>query len=407
VKNKNSPTAGSRRVLYLSGALRVSTRSDGPTPGPKSHIDGVVGAFRELGFDVQTLIAGDTRVARRFFQGTGTETAGSGSKGLVRDLIRLAWRYAFALRAFVVAPSEPFILYERYGLMQSGGLFLKQRAAVSILECNGIFFREAAEDRNNLTFRKLAKRLELRAYSKADLVVVVSSELKAQLLAYAPGLANKIVVVPNGVDTNKFSKRSIEKASSAKEPFTIGWVGTLVEWQGVYELIEAIDRVGPVEGIRSKVVIVGDGPDLPRCRELAHKLGVDSEFLGFVPPDEVPSVVADFDVAYAGHLPLATGAPMYHSPLKLYEYAAMGVPTIASDSTDARALLGNAGLEKLIFSSSDRSSLDAALIEARTIPANDPRRKSLSDFVAEKASWRSRISGVLSEVDTRKRASND
>ena len=48
-----------RRLGFLSGAQRVSTRSDAEIGGPRSHILGVMSGFRHLGWSVNPFIIGD------------------------------------------------------------------------------------------------------------------------------------------------------------------------------------------------------------------------------------------------------------------------------------------------------------------------------------------------------------
>src|SRR3954465_6482754 len=58
-----------RRLGYLSGAPRASPRPDPEAIGPRSHVVGVLAAFRELGWEVQPYIVGD-RVPLRVATGS-------------------------------------------------------------------------------------------------------------------------------------------------------------------------------------------------------------------------------------------------------------------------------------------------------------------------------------------------
>jgi hypothetical protein len=63
-----------RRLGYLSGAPRVSTRPEADLSGPRTHVLGVIRAFESLGWQVTTFIVGD-RVPAGWVVGRQTESA--------------------------------------------------------------------------------------------------------------------------------------------------------------------------------------------------------------------------------------------------------------------------------------------------------------------------------------------
>ncbi|MBK7051095.1 MAG: glycosyltransferase family 4 protein [Rhodoferax sp.] len=73
---------------------------------------------------------------------------------------------------------------------------------------------------------------------------------------------------------------------------------------------------------------------------MAKELKIDDivTFTGRVSGDSVPSYIEKFDLCFSGQLPSAIGG-MYHSPLKIYEYMAMGKPVLASNFADARSVI--------------------------------------------------------------------
>ncbi|WP_374230280.1 glycosyltransferase [Rhodococcus sp. ARC_M12] len=390
------PVAKLGKMYYLSGAPRVSTAELSTTPGPRSHILGITGSAAKMGIGVSSRIAGDTAIARKHLQGEGSDSVGSGWRGVVRDSIRVVWRWGFALWAYRCVPTTPFFVYERYGLMQSGAMLLRRRATCVIVECNGIFFKEADGDRSNLTFKRLARYWEIRSYVKSDLVIAVSEQLRGELISLHPRLERTAICVPNGVDTDHFSPRSLVRADS--ESWVIGWIGTILRWQGVFELIESVARVSRDSGLRICIKIIGDGPDRDRCVEVAERLLPGRvEFVGRVATENVPSLFDNVDFAYAGHLPL-TDAPMYHSPLKLFEYMSMGIPTVASDSRDARSTLSVLGLDSMIFDSSSPESLDKALLAGVSFGRDSKIRSRMRRAIVDHHSWTNRLELILAKA---------
>jgi len=85
-------------------------------------------------------------------------------------------------------------------------------------------------------------------------------------------------------------------------------------------------------------------------------------FFGQVPGNEVPAYIAGFDIGFSGQRRLSAGR-MYNSPLKLYEYMAMGKPVVASAFADAESLVAGKGTG-FLFTPDDQADLTLALSEA-------------------------------------------
>ena len=98
-------------------------------------------------------------------------------------------------------------IYQRYSLLNITGLLLAwwyQKKL--ILEYNGSEAWIASnwiEKKRWIKFEWLMKRVELVNILYADIIVVVSEVLKEELLAHGVD-GKKILVNPNGVDTNRF-----------------------------------------------------------------------------------------------------------------------------------------------------------------------------------------------------------
>jgi glycosyltransferase involved in cell wall biosynthesis len=148
--------------------------------------------------------------------------------------------------------------------------------------------------------------------------------------------------------------------------------------------------------------VVGDGPERPALERLAEARGVGSRvvFAGAVSQPEVPERVAGFDLCFAGHVDTSVGA-MYHSPLKLYEYAACGRPILSPANADSAALAG-AGATVVTFETSEVESLRSALVACRTDRAAlmAGALQAREQVVAAHA-WRERAGRLLGELEKR------
>ena len=280
-----------RCIGYLSGAPRVTTRQDGESGGARSHVLGVMGAYRHLGWDVRPYIYGDlidlnTRAGsaiKSVFQNShiGRAAADLGRIALGRKSADAAYRQ--------IGPSIQYA-YERYAIFQALGRPFKQRGIPWILETQGLFYYAARFERKSISFSKLAKRLELAAYHDADVIIAVTQVLKDLLVKEANVPEHKILVIPNGVDTNKF--QPMEQGAKRSSRPLLGFVGGLLRWQGIDLLLTAIAKARDL-GADYDALIVGDGEERANLERLASELGLADRvhFAGRVDGDRVPDYI--------------------------------------------------------------------------------------------------------------------
>jgi glycosyltransferase involved in cell wall biosynthesis len=161
-----------------------------------------------------------------------------------------------------------------------------------------------------------------RLVSQSDLLVVTAKTL---LERYEP-LARTAVHIPNGFDAGRFAIPSStpqpDELSKLRRPL-VGFVGTLFPFLD-FELLEHVAEVhhdktlvllGPVEASSEAAV--------ERLCRLANVVRIESK-----PQDEVPKYVNAFDVCIN---PFRKGRVADSvSPLKVYEYLALGRPVVSS-----------------------------------------------------------------------------
>ena len=328
---------GQLRIAYLSGSPRISTRDDAGVSGPRAHILGLIGALRRQGHVVEQFVLGDRVTARLSKEGVQGSATGGFPRQLAVDVVRLCMRNMVARRATAALAGSFDVAYERAALFQELGRRFQATGAVWIVESNAVISQEARLERNALALQRVASWLERRTYRRADLVVCVSDSLR-QLLMDELGLpADKLLVLPNAVDTSRFRADGAPAGDAVrKQGLVVGFVGFVIERQGLRELILAVAALRR-GGAAVRVEVVGDGPDLASLRELTRRERVEDgvTFRGQVPWSRIPDAISRFSVGYSGQRGVS-GMPMYHSPLKIYEYMAMGRPIIASDHADAR-----------------------------------------------------------------------
>ena len=289
--------------------------------GQYVHISELQAAFRRRGHDLYEVAPGG-----------GDEVAfGGESRGLslisklVPSAMReiLEWGYNavsyLALQRAVLAYA-PDVIYERYALGNVAGVLAARRFRLPLLlEVNA----PLAEERGRfggLTFPKAAQKLETFICRQSDRVLAVTEVLKAKLVeAGAP--ADRVVVIPNGIDPKQFNADQpvpeAKRRLGLEGKVVLGFTGFCRPWHGLDRVVRLMARRDDV--LRdADFLIVGDGPACPGLLDLAKELGIPDRVTvtGVVPRDRLPAHIAAFDIA------LQPDVTSYASPLKLFEYMA-------------------------------------------------------------------------------------
>jgi len=161
-----------------------------------------------------------------------------------------------------------------------------------------------------------------------DLKIAVSKDVAEVLKARDHVPDEKLVVIPNGVDPERFRVVKAERDSIRAEfGFTddtvlIGSVGRLVEPKAYHVLIEAMVHVSKLVP-PARLVLIGDGPlrgDLERC---ASDLGVSDGVLFAGARSDIPAVLAAIDI-------YAMSSNREGLPVSLLEAMAAGKPIVAT-----------------------------------------------------------------------------
>lgn len=385
-------------IAYLSGAPRVSTRSEAEDGGPRAHVLGIIAGFRQAGWAVEPFIVGDRVPEHWVTEGSYEKKQGGRLKRTAVDVVRLAMRVKnnFSVRRAV--RRRPDFVYERYACMQALGMPFQRQGVPWVLETNGLIFKELTQDTSTLQLARLARHLELDAYRRCDALVCVSEALKQLILAELDIPESKIIVLANGVDTEFFQPPAHNLETEADE-LNIGFVGSFVAWQALDVLLDVVAELRQI-GANLRVTLVGGGPEQANLQQQARRLGIDEHvvFAGRLPRDAVPAAIAGFDLGYCGHRPTRAGA-MYMSPLKLYEYMAMAKPVLAAHSADSKPLIAD-GETGFAFAAGDRKELKSAI----TCAMNKRRQltamgQQARQVIEREHSWRQRVQTLTQSLE--------
>jgi phosphatidyl-myo-inositol dimannoside synthase len=204
---------------------------------------------------------------------------------------------------------------------------------------------------------------ELRTMLAADAVVTLSETMKADIVARGVP-AERVFVVPNGVDPEVFSPRPPDPALRSQygvdDRYLMGYVSNLDHPREGHEtLIEATARL--VEAGRDVAcLIVGEGRRREGLEAVAAASGVGDRivFTGAVPHDQVPAMYALLDVFVVPRRD--ERAARLVTPLKPFEAMAMARPMVVAD-LPALTEVAPDGERSLAYPAEDAAALAAAV----------------------------------------------
>ena len=352
---KGQPAPSGLKILY-----NHRTRS---RDGQSIHIDELIHALREEGHTVivvepQRVDAMASTVERRMLPQFAYELAELGYS--IVEFIQLA---RAAIR------HKPHAFYQRANLYMLSGVWLSRLFGIPyLLEVNAPLSQERGKF-GGLSWPRLAAWSERTMWRHATAVLPVTKVL-VRYVTDAGVTEAHIVVTPNGVDTKRFAPADCEAAKRAlglSSPLVLGFVGYVREWHGLEHVVDLVAKDPAMSD--AHLLIVGDGPARQALEERAKAAGVESRvtITGVMPHEKLPGYVSAFDIA------LQPEVTSYASPLKLFEYMAMGRAIVAPASENILEVLED-GADSILFPKGDMNAFAAAVAR---LAADAPLRAKL------------------------------
>jgi len=173
--------------------------------------------------------------------------------------------------------------------------------------------------------RIIEKMISTRSLSNASKILVSNKPTKEIMKSYYKIDDEKISIVPNGVDLTYFK-------SKKKDPKKIVFSGVMYHHRGLDVLLDAAPIV--IKKIpQTKIVLLGDGPEMEKLKNLAHQNNSDSniEFKGWIDRNDIPNHLSDASIGIG---PLKQTTVTENAlPIKVLEYMASSLPIIAKSGT--------------------------------------------------------------------------
>ena len=306
------------RVLYHH-------RTQGEEP-ESVHIAAIVDSLRALGHTVD--IVGPTPGASK---PRGKSLAGRIKDRLPRVVVELV-QLAYNLKSIVALGLAAWggkydFIYERHALNNFAGLVVSRLTGLPLLLEVNTPYAFAWAKYYGLSLPRIANFLERVVLRRADHIFTVT-HAQVPILEQIGAAASRITVCHNAIDPAQFDParypREALRAKLGLEGIVAGFVGTMNRWQGMSGFAEVVRRVAAANtDVRFLFVGSGEGrPELTRLLE-AEGLSDRVKFVGRVPHAAIPEHLACMDIG------LLLESNDYGSPMKIFEYWAMGNAVIA------------------------------------------------------------------------------
>lgn len=237
----------------------------------------------------------------------------------------------------IISMSPPLTL----GL--TGWLASRLRFCPSVFNIQDVF-PDAAVETGAITNTRIiaaARWLERVSYHRSDVVVVLSDDLKANVVAkVSPRHAHKVTVIPNFVDADRI--RPMNRLTSYRTELGIG-NETVVMYAGNVGYSQSLEILIETARHMPDVVFVINGDGSARKELEASAAGVANvKFAGYQPRDRVAEVLASGDIHV---VPLRAGLGAVSVPSKTYSILAASRPVVAAidEGTEVTRILQQSG----------------------------------------------------------------
>jgi glycosyltransferase involved in cell wall biosynthesis len=236
----------------------------------------------------------------------------------------------------------------------------KQMGTPSIVTVHGVFAKR--DFAVNFLQKLYLHSIGLLAFKLANKIVCLTNS-DATSIANLGVDTQKIVIVPNGVDTQLF------KPNSNEDKRLVVWVGRFVQEKGVEYLIKAAKIVSEKSNNNITFLLIGYGPLKPALIKMASENGLLGKVVEFAPPRPREEIVEILDKTSLFVCPsLKEGMP-----LALLEAMACGNCVIGSDISGINDLINHRS-NGFLVPPQDPAALAEAILE---LSSNESLRTKL------------------------------
>lgn len=372
-----------------------------------THVAGFASGAAALGHRLKFLVSGSKDVAVESILISPSQLFSA-----TKALFELWNNLIFTLKGLLtiadgeVRPSEINFIYQRYSRFNWSGVILSAVTGLPfVLEFNGseVWVSRQWDPTGLLWLLKRFERLNLRA---ADLIFVVS-EVERQNLLISNVTSSKVIVNPNGVNTDLFrpdcgGRETRRTLGVEQQTVVVGFVGTFGPWHGAPLLAEAATRINEPR-TRCYFLFIGAGEQQSATQSIIDSAGKRefAAFTGRIDHSLVPAHLDACDILVVPTVPASDGSQFFGSPTKLFEYMAMARPVIASRLGQIEEVIED-GENGLLVEPGDVDALTQAI---ERLSVDRDLRARLGAAARKKAieryTWRHNAARVFDAVEAR------
>ena len=241
--------------------------------------------------------------------------------------------------------------------------------------------------------------LEKWSYRKAAYVNAVTEGIRDSLLYKKSVPVEKILFLPNGVDTIRYQPRSadvgLKRTLGLEGKQIVLWAGTLGYAHGLENVLQAARLLSGRPDVH--FLFVGDGSARASLEQLTQNLRLSNvTFRDPVPVEQLPPYfsIAESGLASLSDIPIHDGA----RPSKIFPFLASGKPLIFVGRGEGARLVQQAGAG-IVVAPGDPAALAGAVLQI----VSDPEAAQMlgrrgREFVEENLQWSKLIGTWIDKV---------
>ena len=303
----------------------------------------------------------------------------------------------------VVHRTRPHILHAHSPVLNVlPALRVGRRHGIPVVYEIRAFWEDAAVEHGTTQYEslryRLSRSLETYAVKRADAVCVICEGLQTELQQRGVA-AEKLSVIPNAVDIEKFSTQSSPDEGLAKSLgidgcVVLGFIGSFYAYEGIDLLLRALPRILQSRP-EVRLLLVGGGPEDAALRKQVADAGLQSQviFTGRVHHDDVKRHYDLVDVLVYPRLPGRLTDLV--TPLKPLEAMAQGKLIVASDVGGHRELMRD-GVNAVLFEAGNAEHLATKLSALLAMPEQWPAmRQAGRAYVERERTWQRSVANYI------------
>lgn len=240
---------------------------------------------------------------------------------------------------------------------------------------------------------KQGVQLEGLVARHADKFFVISEQLGRYAREHWGVIDERMALLPNCIDPTRIAPAEV----SDIQPYRVGYAGSLIGYEGLDTLIDAVDALVKRSSV-VEVIVVGDGEARGALEAQVVRLGLSDRirFMGKVPPAVAREMLEKCSLVCIPRKPFKVCEIV--PPIKMVEAMALAKPVIVPDLPVFRDELG-ADPAGWFFKAGDPISL-AEVIESAL---SDQERLAIygakaREYAVTHRSWRTHVAGVAAAM---------